>query len=318
MTLRLAIPSKGRLKEQTEAFFEDAGLRIRLTGGSRGYSAELDGVAGVDVRLMSAGEISAAVLSGEVHAGVTGEDQLREMSPDLDAQAHLLAPLGFGRADLVVAAPRSWIDVDTMADVDDVAARHEAKTGKRLRVATKYVRSTRRFFQAVGVSHYRIVESAGATEGAPAAGAAELVVDITTTGATLESNGLKVLRDGLILSSQAQLAASLGAEWSAEALAALRAVSDVIEARRLGKGVRVLRFTPTAKGVDVPGHLTAFVEVVAPDEARCDRAHAHEVAGLIAAQTERPVRVSDTDFVFKAENGRFDAFAAALRHRRAR
>jgi ATP phosphoribosyltransferase len=130
--------------------------------------------------------------------------------------------LGFGRADLVVAAPKSWLDVETMADVDDVAARMEASTGRKMRVATKYVRSTRRFFTAEGVGHYRIVESAGATEGAPAAGVAELVVDITTTGATLESNGLKILRDGVILRSQAQLAASLGADWSAGALASLR------------------------------------------------------------------------------------------------
>jgi ATP phosphoribosyltransferase len=157
---------------------------------------------------------------------VSGEDLLREQAGDLERVAHLLAPLGFGRADLVVAAPVSWLDVETMADVDDVAARMEAATGRKLRVATKYVRSTRRYFTEEGVGHYRIVESAGATEGAPAAGVAELVVDITTTGATLQANGLKILNDGVILRSQAQLVGSLSATWSPEALLALRGLLD--------------------------------------------------------------------------------------------
>jgi hypothetical protein len=130
--------------------------------------------------------------------------------------------LGFGRADLVVAAPKSWIDVTTMADVDEVAHLFLARTGRRLRVATKYLTQTRAFFARHGIIDYRIVESGGATEGAPAAGAAELITDITTTGATLAANGLKVLADGLILSSQAQLAASLAADWDAARLGAAR------------------------------------------------------------------------------------------------
>lgn len=311
--LRLAIPSKGRLKEQTEEFFEDAGLRISQLSGARGYAAKIDGIAGVDVRLLSAGEISAAVLAGEVHVGVTGEDQLREMSPDLDRAAHLLAPLNFGYANLVVAAPKSWLDVDAMADVDDVAARMEARTGRRLRVATKYVRSTRRFFQAMGVGHYRIVESAGATEGAPAAGSAELVVDITTTGATLEGNGLKILSDGLILKSQAQLAASFGAGWDDEALAALKSLSDVIEARREGKALRALRFAANADVSAIAARFGADFESAGPGEAFCARDKAHEVARAIAGVAKWPVRTADTEFVFRAENRRYEAFLAALR-----
>ena len=229
-TLKLALPSKGRLKEQAEVFFAAAGFRIEALGGARGYFARIADLPDVEVRLLSAGEIASSVIAGDVHVGVSGEDLLREQAGDLDRVAHLLAPLGFGRADLVVAAPKSWLDVETMADVDDVAARMEASTGRKLRVATKYVRSTRRFFTDEGVGHYRIVESAGATEGAPAAGVAELVVDITTTGATLESNGLKILRDGVILRSQAQLVASLDAEWSATALGALAKLVGGIEA----------------------------------------------------------------------------------------
>lgn len=234
--LKLAIPSKGRLKEQTEAFFLAAGYAIEPLGGARGYFARIPQLPGIEVRLLSAGEIAASVISGDVHLGVSGEDLLREQAGDLYNLVHLLAPLGFGRADLVVTAPKSWLDVETMADVDDVATRMEAATGRKLRVATKYVRSTRRFFTEEGVSHYRIVESAGATEGAPAAGIAELVVDITTTGATLESNGLKILRDGVILRSQAQLAGSLQAKWSGEGLEVLQTLLAGI-ARATGTGV---------------------------------------------------------------------------------
>ncbi|HEX5006936.1 MAG TPA: ATP phosphoribosyltransferase [Hyphomonadaceae bacterium] len=241
MSLTLAIPSKGRLKEQTEEFFARAGFPIESVGGARGYLARIARLPEIEVRLMSAGEIASAVIAGEVHVGVSGEDLLREQAGDLERVVHLLAPLGFGRADLVVAVPASWLDVETMADVDDVGARLEARSGHKLCVATKYVRSTRRFFTAEGVGHYRIVESAGATEGAPTAGTAELIVDITTTGATLRSNGLKILRDGLIVASQAQLAGSMEATWSPEAL---RALGTLVAALEPGpeKGVRFDRF----------------------------------------------------------------------------
>lgn len=237
--LTLAVPSKGRLKEQTEAFFRDAGYTIEPMGGARGYLARIPALPEIEVRLLSASEIASGVIAGDIHCGISGEDLLRERAGDLERVAHLLAPLGFGRADLVVAAPGSWLDVETMADVDDVAARMEALTGRKLRVATKYVRSVRRFFTEEGVGHYRIVESAGATEGAPAAGVADLVVDITTTGATLKANGLKILSDGIILRSEAQLAASLDAEWSDSGLRALGALVQAFETRA---GVMTSRF----------------------------------------------------------------------------
>lgn len=244
-SLILAVPSKGRLKEQAEEFFAKAGFHIEAIGGARGYFARIAGLPDVEVRLLSASEIASGVISGDIHVGVSGEDLLHEQAGDLDRVVHLLVPLGFGRADLVVAAPKSWLDVETMADVDDVAARMEASTGRKIRVATKYVRSTRRFFTEEGVGHYRIVESAGATEGAPAAGVAELVVDITTTGATLESNGLKILQDGVILRSQAQLAASLDAEWSPAAIAALTTMVQGMEAATGASTDRLAGFLKT-------------------------------------------------------------------------
>lgn len=210
--LILALPSKGRLKEQSEAWLGEAGLSLTAVGGARGYAATLDGVDGVEVRLLSAGMIAAALDNGDVHLGVTGEDVLRERGEGAMSRVTLLKKLGFGFADVVVAAPQAWIDVATMDDVDDVAHAYLARTGGRLRVATKYANLTRAFFAAKGVGDYRIVASDGATEGAPAQGLAELIVDITTTGATLAANGLKILDDGVILRSEANLAARRAAD----------------------------------------------------------------------------------------------------------
>ena len=245
--LTLAVPSKGRLKEQTEEFFQDAGYAIAPVGGARGYLARIPALPEIEVHLLSASEIASGVIAGDINCGISGEDLLREQAGDLERVAHLLAPLGFGRADLVVAAPTSWLDVETMADVDDVAARMEVATGRKLRVATKYVRSTRRFFTEEGVGHYRIVESAGATEGAPAAGVADLVVDITTTGATLRANGLKILSDGVILRSQAHLVASLEADWTDAGLGALKALVSAFEQRA---GLRTTRFEDFVTGLN--------------------------------------------------------------------
>ena len=228
--LVIAIPSKGRLKDQVEAWLADCGLPLALSGGARGYMASLKGLPDAQVRLLSAGDIADALASGEVHMGVTGEDLLQE-DGSLETRVMLLRPLGFGRADLVVATPKSWLDVETMADLEEVAHDLLARTGRRMRVATKYLVQTRAFFARHGVVDYRIVESGGATEGAPASGAAELVVDITTTGATLVANGLKVLDDGVILKSQAQLAASLKAAWSPDQLAAAERLLRAVEAR---------------------------------------------------------------------------------------
>jgi ATP phosphoribosyltransferase len=236
--LILAVPSKGRLMEQTETALKAAGLVMRKTGNARGYRGEIEGVAGVEVAFVSSSEITQLLKTGEVHLGVTGEDLVRESIADVDAKVAFLKPLGFGFADVVVAVPEFWIDVTTMADLEEAAAVYRRRHGRRMRVATKYMNMTRRFFAghryggekaAEAVSSYRIVESLGATEGAPAAGAAELIVDITTTGSTLKANGLRVLDDGVMLRSQANLMASHSAAWTPQTRAA-----EVEIRRRLG------------------------------------------------------------------------------------
>jgi ATP phosphoribosyltransferase len=311
--LILALPSKGRLKEQTEAWLADCGLPVRALSGERGYAARLDGLAGVEVRLVSAGEIADALMTGGAHLGVTGEDVLRELSLELE-RVMLVQALGFGRADLVVAAPKSWIDVDSMADVDEVSHLFLARTGRRLRVATKYLAQTRAFFARHGIVDYRIVESGGATEGAPAAGAAELIADITTTGATLAANGLKVLRDGLILSSQAQLAASLAADWDAERLDAARRLVRILEARARARGAATLTWPPEADKAARTA-LGPWLERGAtprPFGMLLGASDVFAAAAALAGEGVGPVSVTNPTYVFEPLSAPIEALAAQL------
>ena len=218
-TITLALPSKGRLKEQCEAWLVARGLSINQNGGERGYSGSLASMPDVVVRYASPSEIGKALLTGDIHAGVTGEDIVREAAADVDARLSIDARLGFGHADVVIAVPNGWIDVETIEDLAHVASDIRRKSGRRFRIATKFPRLTNAFMTANHVLDYRIVDSAGATEGAPAAGSAEAIVDITTSGATLTANALKVLDDGVILRSESCLMRSLGASWGAAEIA---------------------------------------------------------------------------------------------------
>ncbi len=237
--LVFALPSKGRLQEQAVAFLADAGLHLSQSRGARDYTAAFAGVDDVAVKLLSASEIADELHAGRIHMGISGQDLLHEHGADQRIVA--IENLGFGRANVVVAVPRAWIDVSTMADLDDVASGFHLRHHRRLRVATKYLNLTRAFFARHGISDYRIVESLGATEGAPAAGSAEAIVDITTTGATLAANELKILDDGLVLESQAVLAASLRASWTDTARQAARALLERIAARAQAKSGQIIR-----------------------------------------------------------------------------
>ncbi len=205
--LVIALPSKGRLMEKAAALFAEAGFPVRRVGHERGYRGAIEGLENAEIAFLSASEIAHHLKTGRVDAGVTGEDLLQETIPHWEAKVCVLQRLGFGHADVVVAVPEAWLDCATMADLEEIAEDFHARHGRRLRVATKYLRLTRQFFARHGIAGYRTVTSLGATEGAPAAGMAELIVDITSTGSTLRANRLKVLDDGVILRSQAVLAA---------------------------------------------------------------------------------------------------------------
>lgn len=306
--LIFAIPSKGRLQEQAVEYFADCGLKLSVGGGARGYAAHFAALPQIEVRLISASEIAEALRAGAVHAGVVGEDGLRELDPDLTASI-LVKPLGFGRADLVVATPQSWLDVTHVADLAEVARLHRARTGERLRIATKYLRLAHRYLIARGVGDYRLVESGGATEGAPAAGIAEAIVDITTTGATLAANHLRPLADGVILKSQANLAVSKRAPWSEAAHAAFAHFLDIVEARARAKEWRLLRLTPGPQGAEemieraaALGCRLAGLPEGAMLELYCPVENVFAVCATLQALIGGSIGVFEADFVFERPN----------------
>ena len=212
MSVKLGVPSKGRLIEEVSGWFASRGIELRRTGSDREYAGNIKGVDGVELVLMAAAEIPRELAAGRIHLGVTGSDLVREKLARWEAQAVELVGLGIGRADLVLAVPCAWVDVDLLDDLDAVAALFRARHGFRLRIATKYHRLVREFLRKSGVADYQLVDSQGATEGTVKNLTAEAIADITSSGETLRANGLKMLSDGLIHKSQATLFKSRNAE----------------------------------------------------------------------------------------------------------
>jgi ATP phosphoribosyltransferase len=229
MSLKIGVPSKGRLMEKTFEWFGARGVNMARSGSDREYAGAVEGIEGVELVLLSAGEIPRELAAGRIHLGVTGSDLVRDKLADWSAQVAELAPLGFGHADLIIAVPVAWIDVDTVDDLDAAAAAFRKAHGFRLRIATKYHRLVREFLTAQGVADYQLVDSQGATEGTVKNLTAEAIADITSSGETLRANHLKILSDGLIHASQATLFAARGAEWDS----ATHATMELL-ARQLG------------------------------------------------------------------------------------
>jgi ATP phosphoribosyltransferase len=317
----IAVPSKGRLQENTDAFFAKAGLAMAKPGGARDYRGTIAGFDNVEVAYLSASEIAAQLARGSVHLGVTGEDLVRESIVDADRKVKLIDGLGFGYADVVVAVPQAWIDVRSMADLDDVSTEFRTRHNRRMRVATKYINLTRGFFASHGVVDYRIVESAGATEGAPASGGAELIVDITTTGATLAANGLKVLDDGTMLKSQANLVAARDADWSAHALDTARVIFDHISARARAASYKEVRTRFPGCDAALLAQAHAQFGVVSPFGGptssgmvtlHCPPAKLYALASFLREHGAEAVSVASLDYVFDRADPLFARLQAFL------
>lgn len=212
--LKLGVPSKGRLMEKTFSWFVDRGVSLRKSGSDREYAGAVDGIDGVELVLLSAGEIPRELAAGHIHLGVTGSDLIREKLAAWETRVHAMAPMGFGGADLIIAVPQGWVDVDTLDDLDAAAAAFRKTHGFRLRIATKYHRQVREFLRDNGVADYQLIDSQGATEGTVKNETAEAIADITSTGETLRANGLKILDDGLIHASEATLFRGRRGGWT--------------------------------------------------------------------------------------------------------
>src|SRR5271163_1087826 len=319
--LVLAVPAKGRLQENAERFFGRAGLELVKPRGVRDYRGAIARLDGVEVAFLSASEITQQLAAGAVHFGITGEDLVREMIPSADTRVALIDGLGFGHANVVVAVPEAWIDVRNMADLDDVATSFRLRHDRRLRVATKYINLTRGFFADHGIVDYRIVESAGATEGAPAAGTAELIVDITTTGTTLAANGLKVIEDGVMLRSQANLVAARGASWDAARRETARHLLDRLTAQKRAHSYREVRTRFAGMNDALLNSAREKFGVAAPFGGptssgmltlHCPPKHVHALASFLREHGAEAVSVAALDYVYARDNPLYERLVAEL------
>jgi ATP phosphoribosyltransferase len=322
--LILAVPSKGRLQENAEEFFASAGLDLVKPRGARDYRGAIKNLDGVEIAYLSAAEITAQLAQGAVHLGITGEDLIREMIPQSEERIVFVVGMGFGFANVVVAVPQAWIDVRNMADLDEVATAFRHRHNRKMRLATKYANLTRGFFAEHGIVDYRIVESSGATEGAPAAGTAEMIVDITTTGATLAANGLKVLEDGTILRSQANLVAARAAAWDQEQREIARLLFDRIAAQKRAEAFREVRTRFAGMNDKLLAAARERYGVISPFGGptssgmltlHCPPENVHALASFLRKNGAEAVSVVALDYVYERANPFYEKLAAELDRR---
>jgi len=203
--ITIGLPSKGRLKDKSVAFFDNRGFKVLQNDKERNYFATIENKPNIKVIYLHAKEIIQRLGDGTLDVGISGLDLLNESEKSLQDKIGIKQKLNFGGANLVVAVPDDWIDVQTIADLEEVAFDIRSKRNTRLRVATKYPNLTNNFLISKGVTQYKLILSLGATETYPFIGSSEIITDITSSGKTLQDNNLRVLKDGLILKSTACL-----------------------------------------------------------------------------------------------------------------
>lgn len=229
MSLDLAIPSKGRVQKPTLELLDKIGAPLETPpGGARSYRASLKGLADCTIWLNPSNEIAKKLHTGEIHAGIVGIDLIHERG-EVEGAVEIVKPLGYGRADMVVAVPQSWIDVNSVADLREVFHDIRLSQGRPALVATSFSNCTARIFPRWGLEDFRIVYVPGAAEAAPASLLADVVVDITETGSTLKANHLKPLFKEPLIRSEVALAVSLKARWDASAFNALEALAKKLD-----------------------------------------------------------------------------------------
>ena len=206
--ITIGLPSKGRLKDKAISFFNDRGLNILQSEKERNYFGTIENKPNIKIIFLHAKEIIQRLGDGTLDVGVSGLDLLKESDKNLQDKINVQKKLDFGYANLVIAVPNDWIDVQTIADLEEVSFDIRSKRNTRLRVATKYPNLTNNFLISKGVTQYKLISSLGATETYPFIGSSEIITDITSTGKTLVDNNLRILKDGLILKSTACLFAA--------------------------------------------------------------------------------------------------------------
>ena len=201
--INIGVPSKGRLREDVLKIFNKKKLKLFSERGERDLIGSIKNKSNIKILYLHAREIIERLGDGSLDIGFSGFDLLKESEIIIQNKINVNKKLNFGKANLVVAIPDPWIDVQTVADLEEIAFEFRDKKKKRLRVATKYPNLTREFLFSKGVTQFKLIDSLGATESYPFTGSAELITDITSTGETLKANNLRILKDGEILKSQA-------------------------------------------------------------------------------------------------------------------
>ena len=210
-TINVGIPSKGRLRADILKIFKKSKLNLISERGERDLLGSIKNLPKVKILYLHAREIVERLGDGSLDLGFSGYDLLKESEINVQNKINIVMKYGFGKATLVVAIPDIWIDVQTVADLEEIAFQFKDKKKKRLRVGTKYPNLTREFLFSKGVTQFKLVNSLGSTEVMPFTGSAEIIVDITSTGETIKANNLRVLKDGVILNSEACMMTSKSA-----------------------------------------------------------------------------------------------------------
>jgi ATP phosphoribosyltransferase len=201
--INIGIPSKGRLRKDVLNIFKKNKLKLISERGERDLFGSIKNKKNIKVVYLHAREIIQRLGDGSLDLGFSGFDLLKESEINIQNKISVTKKYNFGKATLVVAIPDEWIDVQTIADLEEIAFEFKDKKKKRLRVGTKYPNLTREFLFSKGVTQFKLVDSLGATETYPFTGSAEIITDITSTGETLRANNLRILKDGEILKSEA-------------------------------------------------------------------------------------------------------------------
>ena len=201
--INIGIPSKGRLKKDVLNIFKKKKLNLISERGERDLIGSIKSKTNVKILYLHAREIIERLGDNSLDIGFSGLDLFKESEINTQKKINVFKRYNFGKATLVVAIPDPWIDVQTVADLEEIAFEFKDKKKKRLRVATKYPNLTREFLFSKGVTQFKLIDSLGATEAYPFTGSSEIITDITSTGETLKANNLRILKDGEILRSEA-------------------------------------------------------------------------------------------------------------------
>ena len=201
MKIKIGVPSKGRLRKDVLKLFKKNKYILISERGERDYFAKIKNKKNIEIIYLHAREIIERLSDNTLDIGFSGFDLLKEASTSIQKKISVAKKYHFGNANLVIAVPNKWIDVQTIADLEEVAFEFTDKKKKRLRVATKYPNLTRDFLFSKGVTQFKLVNSLGATETYPFTGSSEIISDITSSGETLKANNLRILKDGIILNS---------------------------------------------------------------------------------------------------------------------